>query len=61
MMHIIATLFGMFILFLAFFVAPITEISQVVDYQTLAQYSGHNTAVIIGNLLIWMSILTKPR
>ena len=58
-MHIFATLFGIFILILAFFIAPITNASQVVDYQTLAQYSEHNTAVIIGNLLIWLSALTK--
>lgn len=60
-MHLLALLLGLLINIYCLFFAPVTSAANVTDFHTLAQYVNYSVSIILGNLLIWLSILTKPK
>lgn len=60
-MHLLAVLLGLLVNIYCLFFAPITSAANVTDFHTLAQYINYSVGMILASLLIWLSVLTKPR
>lgn len=60
-MHLLALLLGLLVNIYCLLFAPVTSAANVADFHTLAQYVNYSVGLILGNLLIWVSILTRPK
>ena len=60
-MHLLALLLGLLTNIYCLFFAPVTSAAHVTDFHTLAQYFNYSVGLILGTLLIWVSILTRPK
>lgn len=60
-MHTFAALLAVILLIFAVFFMPVNSTDQVTDFQTLAQYVHHVALLMFGNLLVWLSVLTRSR
>lgn len=60
-MNILASIFGVIILICSITMLPVTSSEQVIDIKTLAELNRYYSGLILGNMLVWVSALTKNK